>query len=469
MTVGAINDGSAATLAEFTHGAGQDAHDLVLLTLGTGVGGGFVLDGQLYRGWAEVGHMVIVENGEPCQGACTGRGHVESYCSGHAADRLARAALGPTATARDLVEQRHPALTEIGRHLGAAIASLVNLFDPDMVLIGGGFGVAAADLLLEPAREVVRREALAPAGDHVRARRGRARAGCRRHRRGARRVRGAGVGGRMPLAVCATPIGNLADVTLRVLDELREADLVLCEDTRHTRILLARHSVSARLLSLHEHNEAERIRELIPRLVAGERIALVSDAGLPGISDPGSPLVRAALSAGVPVTVLPGPSAVETALVASGLLSDRYAFVGFLPRRAGRARVVLGGARELGVAGRGVRVSETVACDAAVAGRGRAVARGSGLPRADEEVRAGRARDRGRAGRAVRRAPKGRDHPGARRCVGRRRTGAARRGGASSGRSRRRRDASEGCCRGRSPADGCVAQRALPLVFVTRL
>ncbi len=139
----------------------------------------------------------------------------------------------------------------------------------------------------------------------------------------------------MPLAVCATPIGNLADVTLRVLDELREADLVLCEDTRHTRILLARHSISARLLSLHEHNEVERIRELVPRLLAGERIALVSDAGLPGISDPGSPLVRAALSAGVPVTVLPGPSAVETALVASGLLSDRYAFVGFLPRRAG--------------------------------------------------------------------------------------------------------------------------------------
>ncbi len=74
MTVGVINDGSAATLAEFTHGAGQDAHDLVLLTLGTGVGGGFVLDGQLYRGWSEVGHMVIVENGEPCQGACTGKG-----------------------------------------------------------------------------------------------------------------------------------------------------------------------------------------------------------------------------------------------------------------------------------------------------------------------------------------------------------------------------------------------------------
>ena len=91
----------------------------------------------------------------------------------------------------------------------------------------------------------------------------------------------------MPLAVCATPIGNLDDVTLRVLDELREADLVLGEDTRHTRGLLERHGIRARLLSLHEHNEAARVGEVLPRLAAGERIALVSDAGLPGISDPG--------------------------------------------------------------------------------------------------------------------------------------------------------------------------------------
>ena len=95
MRVGVINDGSAATLAEFVHGAGRGTRDLVLLTLGTGVGGGFVLGGQLYHGWAEVGHMVIVEDGEPCQGACTGRGHVESYCSGLVADRLARELLGP--------------------------------------------------------------------------------------------------------------------------------------------------------------------------------------------------------------------------------------------------------------------------------------------------------------------------------------------------------------------------------------
>jgi 16S rRNA (cytidine1402-2'-O)-methyltransferase len=139
----------------------------------------------------------------------------------------------------------------------------------------------------------------------------------------------------MPLAVCATPIGNLADVTLRVLDELRSAELVLAEDTRHTRGLLERHGIRARLLSYHEHNEAARVAELLPRLEAGERIALVTDAGMPAVSDPGARIVRAALDAGVAVTVLPGPSAVETALVASGLGGGRYAFVGFLPRKAG--------------------------------------------------------------------------------------------------------------------------------------
>jgi 16S rRNA (cytidine1402-2'-O)-methyltransferase len=136
----------------------------------------------------------------------------------------------------------------------------------------------------------------------------------------------------MPLAVCATPIGNLDDVTLRVLEELRSADVVLCEDTRHTRGLLDRHGISARLLSYHEHNEAKRTAEVVPRLLAGERVALVSDAGLPGISDPGARLVAAALEAGVPVTVLPGASAVDTALVASGFVAERYQFVGFLPR-----------------------------------------------------------------------------------------------------------------------------------------
>jgi 16S rRNA (cytidine1402-2'-O)-methyltransferase len=136
----------------------------------------------------------------------------------------------------------------------------------------------------------------------------------------------------VPLAVCATPIGNLEDVTLRVLEELREADVVLCEDTRHTKGLLDRHGIKAKLLSYHQHNEAQRTAEVLPLLEAGERIALVSDAGLPGVNDPGARLISAALAAGVPVTVLPGPSAVETALVASGLVGERYQFLGYLPR-----------------------------------------------------------------------------------------------------------------------------------------
>ncbi len=138
----------------------------------------------------------------------------------------------------------------------------------------------------------------------------------------------------MPLVVCATPIGNLEDITLRVLAELRAADLVLCEDTRHTRGLLERHGIAARVSSYHEHNEASRTSELLPRLAAGERIALVTDAGMPGVSDPGARIVRAALDEGIEVTVLPGASAVETALVASGLVGERYQFVGFLPRTA---------------------------------------------------------------------------------------------------------------------------------------
>jgi 16S rRNA (cytidine1402-2'-O)-methyltransferase len=144
----------------------------------------------------------------------------------------------------------------------------------------------------------------------------------------------------VPLAVCATPIGNLADVTLRVLEELRDAELVLCEDTRHTRILLDRHGLEARLRSYHRHNEAARTGDVLARLGRGERIALVSDAGLPGVNDPGARLIAAALIAGLPVTVLPGPSAVETALVASGLVGDRYQFVGYLPRRAPELRAL---------------------------------------------------------------------------------------------------------------------------------
>jgi glucokinase len=135
-----------------------------MLTLGTGVGGGVIVDGKLFRAWTELGHIVIVEDGEPCQGSCSGRGHVEAYCSGTAADRLAREVLGPEATARDLVAQRHPAIATIGHHLGVAIGSLVNIFGAERAVIGGGFGIAAIDQLVGPARAVVLREALEPAG-----------------------------------------------------------------------------------------------------------------------------------------------------------------------------------------------------------------------------------------------------------------------------------------------------------------
>ncbi|HSK15731.1 MAG TPA: 16S rRNA (cytidine(1402)-2'-O)-methyltransferase [Gaiellaceae bacterium] len=144
----------------------------------------------------------------------------------------------------------------------------------------------------------------------------------------------------MPLVLCPTPIGNLEDVTLRALRELGEADVVLCEDTRRTRILLDRHGVRARLVSFHRHNEAQRTAEILPRLVEGERVAVASDAGLPGVNDPGARLLAAAIERGVEVTVLPGPSAVETALVASGLVGERYTFLGYLPRAAAaRARL----------------------------------------------------------------------------------------------------------------------------------
>jgi 16S rRNA (cytidine1402-2'-O)-methyltransferase len=145
----------------------------------------------------------------------------------------------------------------------------------------------------------------------------------------------------MGLTVCPTPIGNLEDVTLRVLSALRDADVVACEDTRRTRTLLDRYGVNAKLVSYHEHNEEQRAAELVERMRAGTNVALVSDAGMPLVSDPGYVLVRACVAAGLPVEVLPGPSAALAALVASALPADRWRFVGFLPRKAGELRKVL--------------------------------------------------------------------------------------------------------------------------------
>jgi len=173
LPVGIENDANAATYAEFRFGAARDVDTMVMLTLGTGCGGGAVIDGKLYRGWAEFGHIVIEYDGLPCQGTCTGRGHLEAYVTGVAAGKLAAAEFGPAVDAHRLVRlanEGEPRAVEIldgiGRHLGAGIGSLVNIFNPELVVIGGGFA-AAGDFVLDPAREILRREALAQAGYRV--------------------------------------------------------------------------------------------------------------------------------------------------------------------------------------------------------------------------------------------------------------------------------------------------------------
>jgi 16S rRNA (cytidine1402-2'-O)-methyltransferase len=143
------------------------------------------------------------------------------------------------------------------------------------------------------------------------------------------------------LVVVPTPIGNLEDITLRALSALRDADVIACEDTRRSKVLMDRFGVKAPLVSYHEHNEEGRARELVKRMQGGEVVALVSDAGMPLVSDPGFVLVREAVAAGIGVEVLPGPSSVITALVASGLPSAQWRFVGFLPRKASALAEVL--------------------------------------------------------------------------------------------------------------------------------
>jgi 16S rRNA (cytidine1402-2'-O)-methyltransferase len=152
------------------------------------------------------------------------------------------------------------------------------------------------------------------------------------------------------LVVCPTPIGNLEDITLRVLSALREADVVACEDTRRTRVLLDRYGVKAKTVSYHEHNEAARSSELVARMQQGETVALVSDAGMPLVNDPGFLLVQACVAAGIGVEVLPGPSAALTALVVSGLPATTWRFVGFLPRKRGELETLFRGAGETLVA-----------------------------------------------------------------------------------------------------------------------
>jgi glucokinase len=173
LPVAIENDGNAAAVAEHRVGAGRDARTMVMLTLGTGVGGGVVIDDKLLRDGGELGHTVLVYDGVPCQGTCTGRGHLEGYVSGTAATKLAQEAFGPAVDAHRLVRLAAEGdgtaveiLDGIGRKLGAAIGSFVNVFRPQIVVIGGGFA-SAGDFLLEPAREIMRREALPPANERV--------------------------------------------------------------------------------------------------------------------------------------------------------------------------------------------------------------------------------------------------------------------------------------------------------------
>lgn len=149
------------------------------------------------------------------------------------------------------------------------------------------------------------------------------------------------------MSIVATPIGNLGDITLRALDTLRQADVIACEDTRHARRLLDHYDIRAQLLAVHEHNEQAAAAKLIALLAAGKRVALISDAGTPGISDPGARTVAAVRQAGFRVTPLPGPNAATAALSAAGLDDPAFHFVGFLPAKVGARRTALEGLKSI--------------------------------------------------------------------------------------------------------------------------
>ncbi|MDX2080541.1 MAG: 16S rRNA (cytidine(1402)-2'-O)-methyltransferase [Terrimicrobiaceae bacterium] len=148
------------------------------------------------------------------------------------------------------------------------------------------------------------------------------------------------------LSVIPTPIGNRQDITLRAVETLKAADVVAAEDTRHSGLLLQHLGIKKPFISLHEHNEAARTAELVERMAGGAHVALITDAGMPGISDPGHRLIRGCIEAGLPLTVLPGPSAVPTALVGSGFPADRFYYGGFLPVKSGRRAAEIGRAAE---------------------------------------------------------------------------------------------------------------------------
>ncbi|MDN5363707.1 MAG: rRNA (cytidine1402-2-O)-methyltransferase [Eubacteriales bacterium] len=192
------------------------------------------------------------------------------------------------------------------------------------------------------------------------------------------------------LYVCATPIGNLEDITLRVLRILREVDLIAAEDTRHTRKLLHHYDIHRPLTSYHEHNRRQKGEQLLRELMTGKKIALVTDAGTPAISDPGWDLVQMAIAAGIQVVPLPGPSALVTALVVSGLPTERFVFEGFLPRegkeRRQRLQALAEEERTIVLYEAPHRLRRTVADLLTVLGEARPVALARELTKIHEEV-----------------------------------------------------------------------------------
>jgi glucokinase len=178
LPVGLDNDANCACIAEWLAGAARGVSDVVMLTLGTGCGGGVIANGRPFRGatgaGVELGHIVIVHDGRPCQGRCTGRGHLESYVTGVAATEAAQEAFGPAADAHRLVRLANEGekaaraiLADIGRYLGSGMGSLANIFEPRLIVIGGGFGIAAWEHIIPSAREILEREALQPMRDEV--------------------------------------------------------------------------------------------------------------------------------------------------------------------------------------------------------------------------------------------------------------------------------------------------------------
>ena len=367
LPVSIDNDGNVAAIAENRIGAARGARDVVMLTIGTGIGGGLILGGRPYRGahgaGAELGHVVVDIDGPPCQGNCPNHGCIESIASGTAlraeAERAAAAApdsglakAGANGATIDgelvteLARSGEPTsiavLETIGRRLGVALSGLANIFDPGgdrrrrrrdgrrraaaRARPGGvpGPGAAAAERDPGPGRR-------------PRARRRDGRGGDPRRRRARRGRGGRLMAGR--LIVCPTPIGNIGDVSPRVRQALADADLVACEDTRRAGRLYERLDLDPpRFVSNHDSNEEGRAPQLAKAIERGARVALLSDAGTPVLSDPGYRLIRACIDRGIEIEVLPGPTAITTALVASGPAGRPLALRGLPAAPCRRAR-----------------------------------------------------------------------------------------------------------------------------------